>query len=215
MANNKNKWMPTADEVYKGIRAFNERLRQARIHYGENSTIVKLMKDRAQRMFGLKWTKTMGISKSKKNVERVLQDPFSAYLFRRYIKDNTVENIIKPLIHPDVKKSIDKLPAKNRYQYLEAEITSLKHFHDMYDKIYRDMYDANYSKDECDDIWILNTTKEYDDLVDLYANGTIDLDTYVDEIFNRRYGANGSYTSDDDDDDDDIDYNDFLPPKKG
>lgn len=209
MAKN-NKWMPTETEVYNEIRAFNERLRQARIKYGENSTIVKLMREKAQKGLGLKMTKTMGVSKSKKNVERVLQDNFSIYLFRRFIKENTVDTVIQPLIRPDVKATINKLPGKLRHQYLESEITSLKHFRDLYEKIYHDMYDAGYDKDEMDTIYILNTTKDYDDIVERYGNGIIDIDTYVDEMYDRRYGANRQI-DDDDDDDEHIDYSDFVP----
>lgn len=209
MAKN-NKWMPTEAEVYNVIRAFNERLRQARMKYGESSTIVELMKVRAQKGLGLKMTKTMGISKSKKNIERVLQDNFSIYLFRRYVKENTVDTVIQPLIRPDIKATINMLPGKTRYKYLEAEITNLKYYHDMYDKIYHDMYDAGYEKEERETIWDLNLTKNYDDIVDQYVNGSIDLDTYVDEMYNRRYGAS-SQIDDDDDEDEHIDYSDFVP----
>lgn len=202
---------PTKDEVYKAIRAFNERLRMARKHYGENSTVVKLMKERASHMLGLEWTPTQGISKGKKNVESIT---FHNWLsFKRFIIENTVEYWERRMMTPKERERIKKgYKGAARYAETERVLTEIKFYKDMYETIYRDMYKAKYSEDECNEIWMLEQTGIYNDLVDMYAAGTLDIHEYVDEVYNKRAGKPFGWRWDQDDDDDDepIDYSAFI-----
>lgn len=206
---------PTKDEVYKAIRAFNERLRMARKHYGEDSTIVKLMKDRATHMLGLEWTPTQGISKGAKNLAAITYHNWLT--FKRYIIENNVDYFMHRMMTPDERERIKKnYKGAARYAETERVLTEIKFYKDMYDKIYSDMYDAGYDTDECNVIWELEQTGLYNDLVDLYDAGALDIDSYVDEVYNRRAGKPFGYRwnqitkKDDDDDDEPIDYSAFI-----
>lgn len=203
---------PTKDEVYKAIRAFNERLRMARKHYGEDSTVVKLMKERANHFLGLEWTGVQGISKGVKNLAAVTAHNWT--FFKRYIIENNVDYFTHRMMTPAERERIKKnFKGASRYAETERVLKELKFYRDMYDKIYGDMYDAGYSVDECNEVWMLEQTGIYNDLVNMYEAGTLDIDAYVDEVYNRRDGRPFGWRyvpEDDDDDDEPIDYSAFI-----
>lgn len=130
-------------EVYKAVRAFNERLRYARNKYGEHSDIVRKMTNEAKQVVSLDWTKgNKSISLSEKN-QKALEKPFQRAEFNKFISGNSAKAILDKTIYtnPEYAEELKKLKGKARAKREEELFEEMNTVTAMYEKIWQDVYD--------------------------------------------------------------------------
>lgn len=169
--------IPNDYDTLKIIRAFNERLRQARKMYGEKSYIVREMIAKAKMVSELKWSESgKTISKSKANVAAIN----TVYLkdrVIRFLKENSAVEIIKDLITPNKMKEIKQMPKVDRNQAIAQRTNQLGTLTRVLNKIWDELYNIyDWDKDSCDAVYDELNSRQYMDELNEYLDGEINAD---------------------------------------
>lgn len=168
-------------EVYKAVRAFNERLRYARNKYGEHSDIVRKMTNEAKQVVALDWTKgNKSISLSEKN-QQALEKPFQRAEFNKFIAGNSAKAILDKTVYtnPEYAKELKKLKGKARAKREEELFEEMSTVTAMYEKIWQDVYDyyggGQEGREMAMQAYDAATSGEYNEYIIQYANDKLSI----------------------------------------
>lgn len=169
----------TRIEVFNAIRAFNERLRQARRMYGEKSNIVDNMIGRAMMMTDLTWTGSTNIAKGKANIDVILSNPYNIRRFQRYIMENSVTYFMNTRLTPKQIKDINKMKGQARLNEISNKLNKTLGLSQMYNTIYQDIYDATRDNALTKQLYT-QLRNGHDDIIKQYFAGELTISEVID-----------------------------------
>lgn len=126
-------------EIFKAIRAFNERLSYAEKRYGKGSAIVKELRSGAQNVPQLTWTKSGKISTGIKNQEAI-NKPFIKSEFSKYVHNASAAEIIKSKFSKEQIEEIEKLKGKARAAKEEEIFSKIQNMKGIYNRLFDEVY---------------------------------------------------------------------------
>lgn len=168
-------------EVYKAVKAFNERLRYARNKYGEHSEIVHKMMNEAKQVVALDWTKgNKSISLSEKN-QKALEKAFQRAEFNKYVANNSAKNLLDKTIYtnPKYAEELKHLKGAERARKEEEFFAEMNTVTAMYEKIWQDVYDyyggGVLGREMAQQAYAGAISGEHNDAIIQYANDKISI----------------------------------------
>lgn len=195
-----------SNEIFKAIRAFNERLRVTEKKYGKDSRIVKMMIDKAKYLPQLEWTKSGRLSRSDRVVKAV-DTPYVKAMFDKFVKQNTVDKIIDEILTEKQKKELEEIKnASERRKKLENYVRHINAARELANEVFNEIYNLTKNVDDakaCYDAILFSNN--YLDAIEAYVDGDLDVLTLRDVLIydvplevalNRAH--NGSSETDDD-----------------
>lgn len=176
-------------DIMKTIRAYNARLRTAIRNYGDDSTLVKDMITRAKYAKELTFNENGTISTGKNNI---LKNPDKATVMNisKFVGQNTTKRLLDNAIKQDELKTLKKEKDKEkRYASIASAYTKAAVTIELIKQIWQDMYDANYSVDDCNEVYdeLKTNQSKYSDLLTKYQDSKIELSELVDKVITDKY----------------------------
>ena len=159
-------------EIYKAIRAFNERLSYAEKRYGKGSAIVKELRSGAQNVPQLSWTKSGKISTGVKNQEAI-NKPFIKSEFSKYVHNASAAEIIKSKFSKKQIEEIEKLKGKARAAKEEEIFSRIKIMKDIYTRIYHEVYELTKDRERAGRCYDAAKLPEFEHAVLKWNDGKI------------------------------------------
>lgn len=181
-------------EIYKAIRAFNERLSYAEKRYGKSSAIVKELRSGAQNVPQLSWTKSGKISTGVKNQEAI-NKPFIKSEFSKYVHNASAAEIIKSKFSKEQFAEIEKLKGKARAAKEEEIFSKIQNMKAIYIRLFNEVYEfaGREMAIACYDAAKL---PEFTDAVIAWNDGKLSLQQIIDVLQGRASYKNGEYSTD-------------------
>lgn len=158
-------------EIFKAIRAFNERLSYAERRYGKGSAIVKELRSGAQNVPQLTWTKSGKISTGVKNQE-VINKPFIKAEFSKYVHNASAAEIIKSKFSKEHLEEVEKLKGKARAAKEEEIFSKIQTMSSIHKAIFGDIYKLA-GRETAIKCYDNAKSGEYDKAVSDWSNGNI------------------------------------------
>ena len=178
-------------EIYKAIRAFNERLSYAEKRYGKGSAIVKELRSGAQNVPQLTWTKSGKISTGVKNQEAI-NKPFIKAEFSKFVHNASAAEIIKSKFSKEQLTEIETLKGKARAKREEEIFSKIQNMKSIYNRLFNEIYE--YSGREiaiaCYDAAKLPQNM---DAVFAWDEGKLSTQQIIDILQGRSSYKNGEY----------------------
>jgi hypothetical protein len=159
-------------EIYKAVRAFNERLSYAEKRYGKGSAIVKELRSGAQNVPQLTWTKSGKISTGVKNQEAI-NKPFIKSEFSKYVHNASAAEIIKSKFSKEQLEEIEKLKGKARAAKEEEIFSRIKTMKDIYTRIYHEVYELTKDRERAAQCYDAAKLPEFEHAVLKWNDGGI------------------------------------------
>lgn len=164
-----------SNEIFKAIRAFNERLRITEKKYGKDSRIVKLMIDKAKYLPQLEWTKSGRLSRSDRVVKAV-DTPYVKAMFDKFVKQNTVDKIIDEMLTDKQKKEIaETKKVSERRKKLENYIRQINASRELANEVFNEIYNLTHNVDDAKECYDAILSNNYMDAVEAYVDGDLDV----------------------------------------
>lgn len=178
-------------EIYKAIRAFNERLSYAEKRYGKGSAIVKELRSGAQNVPQLTWTKSGKISTGVKNQEAI-NKPFIKSEFSKFVHNASAAEIIKSKFSKEQIEEIEKLKGKARAKREEEIFSKIQNMKSIYNRLFNDIYEyaGREIAIECYDAAKLPQNM---DAVLAWDEGKLSTQQIIDILQGRASYKNGEY----------------------
>lgn len=200
--------IPKDYDTYKIVRAFNERLRIARKQYGDDSYIVKAMKEKAQMVSELDWSESgLNIKKGKENIDKINDD----YLRNRvikYIKENTALDVIKDLIPNEELKKLNHLKGQARIDAIRKRTNSLGNFGKLLGEIWGKLQsDEGFTPEDTRFVYEGLKSDLYKEELNKYLSGEITVRELAETVINE----NGKYRGQEVGDLEDFNFDDEDP----
>lgn len=161
-------------DIKKIIKNFNERLRVARNKYGEDSRIVNMMIDRAKMVTELDWSER-GISTKQENIKAIKTKVLEKRV-KKYIDETSASKIIKKTLTPEQIKA-----NKGNLGEIFNKVMANKA---ICQQIWAELYNLNYSIDECNTIYDELMTGNYNELLEQYIDEIITLEELAEKVLN-------------------------------
>lgn len=163
------------NEIFRAIRAFNERLRVTEKKYGKDSRIVKLMIDKAKYLPQLEWTKSGRLSRSDRVVKAV-DTPYVKAMFDKFVKQNTVDKIIDEMLTDKQKKEIaETKKVSERRKKLENYIRQINASRELANEVFNEIYNLTHNVDDAKDCYDAILSNSDLDAVEAYVDGDLDV----------------------------------------
>lgn len=159
-------------EIFKAIRAFNERLSYAERRYGKGSAIVKELRSGAQNVPQLSWTKSGKISTGVKNQEAI-NKPFIKSEFSKYVHNASAAEIIKSKFSKEQLEEIEKLKGKARAAKEEEIFKRIKSMGGIYTRIFNEVYELTMDIERAKNCYDAAKNPEFEQAVLKWADGAI------------------------------------------
>jgi len=146
--------IPDNYDTLKIIRAFNERLRQARKAFGETSFIVTSMIAKAKTVLALKWSKSgKTISKSKENIAAINSDYLRNDVIK-FIQQNSAQDVINNLVSDEKMAELSKMPKAQREAEIRSQTNRLGHMNSLLNQIWNELYTVfEWDADSCNRVY--------------------------------------------------------------
>lgn len=181
-------------EIFKAIRAFNERLSYAEKRYGKGSAIVKELRSGAQSIPQLAWTKSGRISTGVKT-QTAINKPFIKSEFSKYVHNASAAEIIKSKFSKEQLEEIEKLKGKARAAKEEEIFSKIQNMKGIYNRLFDEVYlftdrdtaIACYDKAKSSEFF--NTLSDWND-------GRLDLQQIINILQGKAHYENGVYSTD-------------------
>lgn len=159
-------------EIFKAIRAFNERLSYAEKRYGKGSAIVKELRSGAQNVPQLTWTKSGKISTGVKNQEAI-NKPFIKAEFSKYVHNASAAEIIKSKFSKEQIEEIEKLKGKSRAAKEEEIFKRIKTMGGIYTRIFNEVYELTMDIERAKNCYDAAKLPEFEHAVLKWNDGKI------------------------------------------
>lgn len=181
-------------EIFKAIRAFNERLSYAERRYGKGSAIVKELRSGAQNVPQLTWTKSGKISTGVKNQEAI-NKPFIKSEFGKYVHNASAAEIIKSKFSKEQIEEIEKLKGKARAAKEEEIFSKIQNMKSIFNRLFNEIYEyaGRETAIACYDAAKL---PENMDAVWAWNDGKLSNQQIIDVLTGKATYKNGEYASD-------------------
>lgn len=164
-----------SNEIFKAIRAFNERLRVTEKKYGKDSRIVKMMIDKAKYLPQLEWTKSGRLSRSDRVVKAV-DTPYVKAMFDKFVKQNTVDKIIDEMLTDKQKKDLAATKkVSERRKKLENYIRHINASRELANEVFNEIYNLTRNVDDAKDCYDAILSNNYLDAIEAYVDGDLDV----------------------------------------
>lgn len=171
-----------SNEIFKAIRAFNERLRVTEKKYGKDSRIVKMMIDKAKYLPQLEWTKSGRLSRSDRVVKAV-DTPYVKAMFDKFVKQNTVDKIIDEMLTEKQKKELEEIKnASERRKKLESYIRHINASRELANEVFNEIYNLTGNVNQAKECYDAILSNNYLDAIEAYVDGDLDVLTLRDVL---------------------------------
>lgn len=181
-------------EIFKAIRAFNERLSYAEKRYGKGSAIVKDLRSGAQNVPQLSWTKSGKISTSVKNQEAI-NKPFIKSEFSKYVHNASAAEIIKSKFSKEQIEEIEKLKGKARAAKEEEIFSKIQNMKGIYNRLFDEVY-LFTDRDTAIACYDAAKSSEFFNALSDWNDGKLSLQQIIDILQGRAHYENGEYNTD-------------------
>lgn len=182
-------------EIYKAIRAFNERLSYAEKRYGKGSAIVKELRSGAQNVPQLTWTKSGKISTGAKNQEAI-NKPFIKAEFGKYVHNASAAEIIKSKFSKEQIEEIEKLKGKARAAKEEEIFSKIQNMKSIYNRVWDEVYELTHDRELASQCYDAAKLPEFMDAVIAWDEGKLSLQQIIDILTGKASYKNGEYSTD-------------------
>lgn len=187
-------------EIFKAIRAFNERLSYAEKRYGKGSAIVKELRSGAQNVPQLTWTKSGKISTSAKNQEAI-NKPFIKAEFSKYVHNASAAEIIKSKFSKEQQAEIEKLKGKARAAKEEEIFSKIQNMKAIYNRVWNEIYELTRDRELASHCYDMAKLPENMDAVLAWDEGKLSTQQLIDILTGKSAYKNGEYAENPDIDD--------------
>lgn len=181
-------------EIFKAIRAFNERLSYAEKRYGKGSAIVKELRSGAQNVPQLTWTKSGKISTGVKNQEAI-NKPFIKSEFSKYVHNASAAEIIKSKFSKEQIEEIEKLKGKTRAAKEEEIFSKIQNMKGIYTRLFDEIY-LFAGRETAIACYDAAKSSEFFNAVNDWNDGKLSLQQIIDILQGRAHYENGIYNTD-------------------
>ena len=181
-------------EIFKAIRAFNERLSYAEKRYGKGSAIVKELRSGAQNVPQLTWTKSGKISTGVKNQEAI-NKPFIKSEFSKYVHNASAAEIIKSKFSQEQIEEIEKLKGKARAAKEEEIFSKIQNMKNIYTRLFDEVYIFT-DRDTAIACYDEAKSSEFFNAVSDWNDGHLDLQQIINILQGKAHYENGIYSTD-------------------
>lgn len=181
-------------EIFKAIRAFNERLSYAEKRYGKGSAIVKELRSGAQNVPQLTWTKSGKISTGVKNQEAI-NKPFIKAEFSKYVHNASAAEIIKSKFSKEQIEEIEKLKGKARAAKEEEIFSKIRNMKGIYTRLFDEIY-LFAGRETAIACYDAAKSPEFFNALSDWNDGKLGLQQIIDILQGRAHYENGVYSTD-------------------
>lgn len=181
-------------EIFKAIRAFNERLSYAEKRYGKGSAIVKELRSGAQNVPQLTWTKSGKISTGVKNQEAI-NKPFIKSEFSKYVHNASAAEIIKSKFSKEQIEEIEKLKGKARAAKEEDIFSKIQNMKGIYNRLFDEVY-LFTDRDTAIACYDKAKSSEFFNAVNDWNDGKLSLQQIINILQGKAHYENGEYNTD-------------------
>lgn len=181
-------------EIFKAIRAFNERLSYAEKRYGKGSAIVKELRSGAQNVPQLTWTKSGKISTGVKNQEAI-NKPFIKDEFSKYVHNASAAEIIKSKFSKEQIEEIEKLKGKARAAKEEEIFSKIRNMKGIYTRLFDEIY-LFAGRETAIACYDAAKSSEFFNALSDWNDGKLSLQQIIDILQGKAHYENGIYSTD-------------------
>lgn len=181
-------------EIFKAIRAFNERLSYAEKRYGKGSAIVKELRSGAQNVPQLTWTKSGKISTGVKNQEAI-NKPFIKAEFSKYVHNASAAEIIKSKFSKEQIEEIEKLKGKARAAKEEEIFSKIRNMKGIYTRLFDEIY-LFAGRETAIACYDAAKSSEFFGALSDWNDGKLSLQQIIDILQGKAHYENGEYNTD-------------------